>query len=121
METIASRFDEFLGCWLIGDPRDVFGYFSTDYFERLRALDSWNFGGKDGESVTMAVFFASTGERIELDVVSLQHLPDGHIDGSAHGQTDFYIWFVLENGQYQIDEFHRISADPIEPEPSPSP
>ena len=121
-EDIAARFSEFCQCSLIGDPRTQFGFFSTDYFERLRALDPGNtLDGNDGESGAMAVFFASTAERLELDAESLQVLPDGRIGGYVHGQPDIYVWFVEEDGVWKIDEFHRIIGEPIEPEPSPSP
>ena len=44
---------------------------------------------------------------------SLERLPDGRIGGLVNSPTtSMYVWFVRENGQWKIDEYHRIWPDP---------
>ena len=38
-------------------------------------------------------------------------LPDGRIGGLINSPTtNVYVWFVQENGQWKIDEYHPIVA-----------
>ena len=56
------------------------------------------------------------GEFLSLDTHSLQMLPDGRIGGMVNSPVmNFYVWFVQEDGVWKIDEYHRIEADPVDP------
>jgi hypothetical protein len=116
-ETLAG----YRACMVQGDPQLLFGFFSADYWARLRAMDGWNFDGKNGESGQTAVMLAGSNERIDLDPATLQSWPDGRVGGIVHGDTDMYVWFVDEDGAWKVDEFHRVMDTSPIPEESPSP
>jgi hypothetical protein len=116
-ETLAG----YRACMVHGDPPLLFDFFSADYWQRLRAMEGWNFDGKNGESGQQAVMLAGSNERIDLDPATLQVWPDGRVGGIVHGNTDMYVWFVEDGGTWKVDEFHHImDTTPIQ-EPSPSP
>jgi hypothetical protein len=71
-----------------------------------------------------AVWMAPVSEFLVLDVNSLTWLPDGRIGGMVISPvTNIYVWFVQENGQWKIDEYHRVIPDqatPASATPAPS-
>ena len=63
-----------------------------------------------------AVWMATMSEYLTLDPSSLQMLPDGRIGGLINSPTtNVYVWFVQENGEWKIDEYHRIWPDRATP------
>jgi hypothetical protein len=115
---IQQRLDAFTTCTIRGDYTLRFNFFSTDYYLRIREMGADRFNGRNGESGELAVRFMNDGTQLEIS--ELQVLPDGRIGGRTVGNTHAYIWFVLEDGVYKIDEMHGIANRP-EPEESPSP
>lgn len=115
---IQQRLDAFTTCTILGDYTLLFNFFSTDYYLRIREMGADRFNGRNGESGETAVRLMNDGTKLEIS--ELQVLPDGRIGGQTVGNTHAYIWFVLEDGVYKIDEMHGI-ADRPEPEESPSP
>ena len=117
-DAIQERLDQFTTCTILGDPTLLFDFFSTDYYLRLHAMGADRFDGRYGESGVMAVRIMNDGSRMEISEV--QMLPDGRIGGRARGDVNAYIWFVLEDGVYKIDEFHGIIEQAPGESPSPS-
>jgi hypothetical protein len=118
---IENTLAAYRACMVQGDPQLLFGLFSTDYWQRLRGMEGWNFDGKNGERGQTAVMLAGSNERIDLDPATLQSWPDGRVGGIVHGNTDMYVWFVEDGGTWRVDEFHHIMDTSPIPEPSPSP
>ena len=50
-------------------------------------------------------------------------LPDGRIGGLINSPVmNIYVWWVQEDGVWKIDEYHRVLADPVDPNaPTPVP
>jgi outer membrane protein assembly factor BamB len=112
-DQIAERFREYRACSAIDPYRSVFGFFSTDFYVRLNALPEWMY---DSKEQPWAVWMTHMGEFLSVDTNSLQQLPDGRIGGIVNSPImNSYVWWVMEDGQWKIDEFHRIEADPVDP------
>jgi hypothetical protein len=118
-EAIAARFATYRECVALGETGRLFPYFSTDYWLRLSALGP-GAGDLKYESGGLAVRIANSNEYLDLDPATLQTMPDGRVGGIASGDSDVYIIFVEENGEWRVDEFHRV-FDRQEPVESPSP
>jgi hypothetical protein len=117
---LAARFKEYRSCSAIDPYNSVFGFFSTDFYVRLKPL---GVGVYDSDEHPWAVWMSHMGEYLYLDPSSVRMLPDGRVGAvikSPH--TDFYTWWVQEEGVWKIDEYHRIQADSIDPNaPTPPP
>jgi outer membrane protein assembly factor BamB len=119
-DEIAQRFKDYRSCSLIDPYRRVFGFFSTDFYVRLLALDELVY---DSKEQPWAVWMAPMQEYLVLDKGSLLSLPDGRIGGIVNSpMTNIYVWWVQEDGVWKIDEYHRVEADPVDPSvPTPAP
>jgi outer membrane protein assembly factor BamB len=117
-EAIADRFAEYRDCVAFGETGRLYPFFSTDYWLRLRALGP-GAGDLKEESGGLAVRIAGSSEYLDLDQASLQTLPDGRVGGIASGDSDVYIVFVEEDGEWRVDEFHRIFDRQESPETTP--
>jgi hypothetical protein len=112
-DQMAERFREYRACSAIDPYRSVFGFFSTDFYVRLNALPESVYNSKEQP---WAVWMTHMGEFLAVDTNSLQTLPDGRVGGKVNSPImNFYVWWVMEDGVWKIDEFHRIEADPVDP------
>jgi outer membrane protein assembly factor BamB len=118
---LEQRFEEYRACSQSDPYGSVFGFFSTDFYVRLLALDESIYNSK---AQPWAIWMAPMQEYLSLDTDSLHLLPDGRIGGLVNSPVmNFYVWWVQEDGVWKIDEYHRVEADPINPNaatPAPS-
>lgn len=110
---LEQRFKEYRSCSQVDPYTSVFGFFSTDFYVRLLPLGE---GVYHSSEQPWAIWMAPMQEFLYLDTNSLRMLPDGRIGGLINSPiTNIYVWWVLEDGAWKIDEYHRIEADPIDP------
>ena len=101
-------FNAYRACSAVDPYHSVFGFFSTDFYVRLKSVQEY-WGEPDQP---WAVWMAASFEYLKLDTSSLQMLPDGRIGGLINSPTtNIYVWFVQENGAWKIDEYHPVVAD----------
>ena len=112
-EQIIERFKEYRACSDIEPYNSVFGFFSTDFYVRLAALPESMYYSRDQP---WAIWMTSMNEFLWLDADQIHQLPDGRIGALVNSpQMNFYVWWVFEDGHWKIDEYHRIQADPVDP------
>ena len=120
-QQLEALFNEYRACSAVDPYHGVFGFFSTDFYVRLKSVQVY--WGEPEQP--WAVWMASMSEYLTLDTNSLQQLPDGRIGGLINSPAmNLYVWFVQEDGQWKIDEYHRIWPDQATPAagtPVPSP
>ena len=111
-QQLEDLFNAYRACSAVDPYHGVFGFFSTDFYVRLKSVQEY--WGEPEQP--WAVWMAASFVYLKLDTSSLQMLPDGRIGGLINGPTtNVYVWFVQENGQWMIDEYHPIAPDPITP------
>jgi outer membrane protein assembly factor BamB len=111
-QQLKAIFSEYRACSAVDPYHSVFGFFSTDFYVRLKTVQEY-WGEPDQP---WAVWMAASFVYLKLDTSTLQMLPDGRIGGLINGPTaNVYVWFVQENGQWKIDEYNPIAPDPITP------
>jgi hypothetical protein len=119
-QQLEALFDAYRACSAVDPYQGVFGFFSTDFYVRLKTVQEY-WGEPDQP---WAVWMAASFVYLKLDTSSLQMLPDGRISGLVNGPTtNVYVWFAQEDGQWKIDEYHPIAPDrstPVVGTPAPS-
>jgi outer membrane protein assembly factor BamB len=115
-EPIARRIEqvyrEYRACSAVDPEHSVFSFFSTDFYVRLKSVQAY-WGTPEQP---WAVWMAPMSEFLVLDVNSLIWLPDGRVGGWIISPvTNIYVWFVYGDGQWKIDEYHRVIADTAMP------
>jgi hypothetical protein len=119
-EHLNDLFTEYRACSAVDPYHGVFGFFSTDFYVRLKTVQEY-WGEPDQP---WAVWMAPMQEYLTLETGSLVRLPDGRIGGTINSPTtNIYVWFVQEDGEWMIDEYHRIWPDQTTPTtgtPAPS-
>lgn len=118
-EELARRFREYRSCSDLDPYTKVFGFFSTDFYVRLLAMDEWKYNTK---AEPWAIWIADMGVFLSLDTHSVQMLPDGRIGSLIHSPVmNFYVWWVQEDGVWKIDEYHWIGEKQIDPDATTPP
>ena len=115
---IEQLIHQFSDCATLDDPQVLFGLFSDSYYQRLRAMDGWNFDGKYERESSRSCWPAATSGSTSIRPRSRSGRTAGLAD-IVHGDTDIYVWFVEEDGTWKIDEFHRIMDTSTVPENRP--
>jgi hypothetical protein len=111
-QQLEDLFNAYRACSAVDPYHGVFGFFSTDFYVRLKSVQEY-WGEPDQP---WAIWMASMQEYLTLDTNSLQQLPDGRIGGLINSPAmNIYVWFVQENGAWKIDEYHRIMPESAAP------
>ena len=106
-DSLTALFADYRNCSAVDPYNDVYSFFSTDFYVRLKDLGVENIEG--GIDQPWAIWMAPTMLRLTLDTGSLRQLDDGRIGGLVSGEGfGIYVWFVNENGAWKIDEYRRI-------------
>ena len=108
-QQLEDLFNAYRACSAVDPYHSVFGFFSTDFYVRLKSVQEY-WGEPDQP---WAIWMAASFIYLKLDTGTLQALPDGRIGGLINSPTtNVYVWFVQENGQWKIDEYHPNRAGP---------
>ena len=102
---LETLFNAYRACSAVDPYHGVFGFFSTDFYVRLKSVQEY-WGEPDQP---WAVWMASMQEFLRLDTNSLQRLPDGRIGGTHQQPLDEHLRLVRP-GKWRVED-RRISPN----------
>ena len=93
-QQLEDLFNAYRACSAVDPYHGVFGFFSTDFYVRLKSVQEY-WGEPDQP---WAVWMAASFVYLKLDTSSSQQLPDGRIGGLINRPAaNNYVWFVQED------------------------